>query len=71
MTNCPRCQGNGIIYKARIIKTQEIIYLCDECDAVWDSPLEFHKISLIFSDDLLRSKGLQGLWDELDVEGPA
>ncbi|PFV83110.1 MULTISPECIES: 3'-5' exonuclease [Bacillus] len=32
---CPRCDGNGLIYKAEIKKLNQIVYVCDECDATW------------------------------------
>ncbi|MEK4500020.1 3'-5' exonuclease [Bacillus sp. FSL R12-0069] len=32
---CPRCDGNGLIFKARIGNSQSLVYICDECDATW------------------------------------
>ncbi|SRR5260221_8273834 len=32
---CPRCDNQGLIYKAKILNLEIIIYICDECDACW------------------------------------
>jgi hypothetical protein len=33
---CPRCDGNGLIFKAYVIPPSVTVYLCDECDALWE-----------------------------------
>jgi hypothetical protein len=35
---CPRCDGNGLIYKALLTPIHQEIFICDECDAMWLSP---------------------------------
>ena len=32
---CPRCDGQGHILKKLIKFNKEMIYICDECDAIW------------------------------------
>ncbi|WCN37016.1 3'-5' exonuclease [Aneurinibacillus uraniidurans] len=32
---CPRCDGNGLIYKAKIRELDINVFLCDECEAMW------------------------------------
>lgn len=32
---CPRCDGQGLVYKALVIPLNEYFYICDECDASW------------------------------------
>lgn len=32
---CPRCDGNGLIYRIPIMDTNESLYVCDECEACW------------------------------------
>lgn len=32
---CPRCDGNGLIYKARLMPLNTIVFMCDECEALW------------------------------------
>jgi predicted RNA-binding Zn-ribbon protein involved in translation (DUF1610 family) len=37
---CPRCNdgGGGLIYKAELSPIQKTVYICDECDALWEDP---------------------------------
>ncbi len=35
MIECPRCNGQGYIYKGKI-KQNIFIYICEECDACWE-----------------------------------
>lgn len=37
---CPLCNdgGGGSIYKAELRPIQKIVYICDECDALWERP---------------------------------
>lgn len=46
---CPRCDGNGLIYKAMAIEINEILFTCDECEACWTLDVE---ISLDTFEDL-------------------
>jgi predicted RNA-binding Zn-ribbon protein involved in translation (DUF1610 family) len=32
---CPRCDGNGLIYRATLMPINKTIYICDECEAMW------------------------------------
>ena len=38
---CPRCDGQGNIYKAKVVDLGIIIKICDECEACWkkDEPI--------------------------------
>ena len=33
--SCPRCDGQGNIYNAKIIELGILIKICDECEACW------------------------------------
>ncbi len=33
--SCPGCEGQGNIYKAKILELKIIIKICDECEACW------------------------------------
>jgi transcription elongation factor Elf1 len=46
---CPRCNGNGLVYKAKIKNFDKIILICDECDASWK---ENTKLSMETFEDL-------------------
>lgn len=39
---CPVCDGQGNIYKARIVDLGIVIKICDECEACWkdDQPID-------------------------------
>jgi hypothetical protein len=32
---CPRCDGNGLVYKATLAPLNKTIFICDECEAMW------------------------------------
>jgi len=32
---CPRCDGNGLIFKTRLKYNKLTLYACGECDATW------------------------------------
>ncbi len=34
-TLCPRCDNQGLIYKAKVLNLGIILNICDECDACW------------------------------------
>jgi hypothetical protein len=38
---CPRCDEQGLIYKAKVVDLGIIIKICDECEACWkeDQPI--------------------------------
>ena len=64
MILCPLCNGQGSIYEAKIAKSNQIIYICEECDAMWlTSDIKLDKC--INFDEFMRSLGLQALWEEL------
>lgn len=33
--SCPLCDGQGNIYKAKVVDLGIIIKICDECEACW------------------------------------
>lgn len=33
---CPRCDGQGNIYKAKVVNLDMEIKICNECEACWD-----------------------------------
>lgn len=44
---CPRCDGNGLIYRTKITEMKKTLFICDECEATWD---DWHKIGSSFKD---------------------
>lgn len=39
---CPRCDGNGLIYKVKVVDINEILFACDECEACWTTDFEIN-----------------------------
>jgi hypothetical protein len=33
---CPRCDGNGLVYRAEVKNMKIVLYICDECEATWN-----------------------------------
>jgi hypothetical protein len=63
---CPRC-GQGFLDAALIKMTGERVVVCDECEALWTGGEE--PTIQCFQDRVtfLRSKGIDGGWDALDM----
>lgn len=63
---CPRCDGQGEIYKAKVKNIDIILYICDECEACWE---EGSKIGMSTFQDLstyLEKNGTS--YNEADIE---
>ena len=60
---CPRCDGNGLVYKSRVVELDLIIYICDECEASWKNEElylnEFQDLSTFLQDKGLVYKDAQ------------
>ncbi len=39
---CPRCDQQGLIYKAKVLNVGIILNICDECDACWPENQEIN-----------------------------
>ncbi|MFP7298918.1 hypothetical protein [Neobacillus niacini] len=69
MNYCPFCDGQGIVHKAKIEKTNRTIYICDECDSIWLDDKEINVKKVKRFDDFMRKNNLKPLWSELtDIE---
>ena len=55
---CPRCDGQGLIYKARVPDMGMELYICDECEACW---VHLEEISIKNFEDLLTFLEKNGL----------
>ncbi len=64
MRICPFC-GEGPIYEAKVKCTQEIIYICAECDTVWKKNNdEFEATN--FS-DYMKKRKQAALWTNIEL----
>lgn len=56
--------ANGMVYKAKIKKLDKKIYICDECEAVWDSEENIVNNQFEEFETYMDKKGLKPLWSE-------
>lgn len=61
---CPRC-NQGKVIKNIIKVTNEIVYVCQECDALWPEGTEIKQDNFKDFSTYVKPKGLKGLWSEL------
>ena len=64
--SCPYCD-QGWLQKAMVKATKEIIFICDECDTVWDLGDQITNQSGITFDAYAKDKKIKALWLELDL----
>lgn len=64
MVFCPFCEGQGVIYKAKIKNTQIEIFICDECDTVWEDE-NINMDNCQGFRHMMKKIGYKGLWSEL------
>jgi hypothetical protein len=64
---CPRCDEQGYVLPVRINSTGQVIFLCDECDAVWLSAVGIGKTPFFDFSTYVAHFGLQGTWEEITV----
>lgn len=65
---CPRCDGNGFIYRARIIDLNKFVYVCDECDALWQEEKEIGLKDFIDYSTFLMNHGIRTKANIVEVE---
>jgi hypothetical protein len=54
---CPRCDGQGNIYKANVVNLGLIIFICDECEACWEDEKSISTKNFTDLSTYLESKG--------------
>ena len=68
MVFCFFCDGQGVINKAKIVRKDIQIYICEKCDTMWETK-EIRKDNCKNFKKFMSDLGLQGLWEELtDIE---
>ncbi|GAB2625189.1 hypothetical protein [Kocuria arenosa] len=63
---CPECEAGRVI-RYRVEPTQEIVRVCDECDALWEAEEDLTSPSVTTVDQYLTVRGLPLLWSGLTV----
>jgi hypothetical protein len=66
---CPCCDGQGDVVTARIDKTEEVVYLCDECDTLWQLETDISSKPGVCFSQYVKPLGLKGLWTEITLLG--
>jgi len=67
---CRLCDGQGEVIRAKVIKTGQVIFICDECDVLCD---HFHDVGSERCEGFeafARRHGIQPLWTELEIQVP-
>lgn len=61
---CPRCD-QGSVDQYRVLSTQSVIWVCDECEALWWSREDVGVSSFADLSVVLESMGVRASWDQL------
>jgi hypothetical protein len=61
---CPRCD-QGSVDQYRVLSTQNEIWVCDECEAVWWSREDVEVSPFADLSVVLESMGVSVSWDQL------
>lgn len=61
---CPRCD-QGKVWRVQIIKTGEVVHVCEECEALWPGQAEVSATGFIDFKTYVTPDGLKGAWSEL------
>jgi len=64
---CPRCDGNGFIYKARIVELSMSVYICDECDALWQEEKKITVKDFVDSSTFLKNQGIKTKFNIIEL----
>jgi hypothetical protein len=61
---CPRCDRGPIVTKV-VVATDEVVRVCEECDALWPDTEEPAASGFVDLTDFLAERDRSGLWSEL------
>jgi hypothetical protein len=62
----PRCEQD-YLYKARIVPLNMLVYLCAECDALWELEVAIVKQNYVDFGNFMKGYGYSGDWSLIDV----
>ena len=68
MKICPLCE-QGTIYEVLIRSTNETIFLCEECEALWLND-QIVSSEVFNFDTFMKERSLKPNWDELMIIKP-
>ncbi len=55
---CPRCDGQGIVLRVRLKSTGQMLFMCDECNALWKAVEEIRHPGWEDFNTYMRARGL-------------
>lgn len=61
---CPYCE-QGVVLEAKIKKNTKKIFICEECDTVWEGEVDSQ--SGVGFETYMNSRGHEASWDELEM----
>ena len=64
MRICPFC-GEGPIYEAVVKMNQETIYICTECDTVWEKISDGFDVTNF--EDYMKKRQQDSLWENIEL----
>lgn len=67
---CALCDGQGEIIRAKVIKTEQTILICDECDAVCSDVRHIGSERCEAFEVYAKRFGISPLWTELEIQVP-
>ena len=62
---CLGCD-QGWVVPVRIIKIDKIIFLCEECETVWNNENDIGTMKPVNFTNFMKENNLEGLWSELE-----
>ncbi len=65
VVSCPRC-SQGDVRCFVVKRNQKMIWLCDECDALWESGSDVGVKPFVDFGVYMSKFGLSPIWDELE-----
>lgn len=63
---CPRCEQGDVI-EARIKKTGQLIYVCQECEATWFEKKKISNEKFVDFGTYMEAHGMRPLWEDLQL----
>src|SRR5688572_8844376 len=63
---CPGC-NQGWVNHVSIKADRDELYACDECETTWLQLSDIGKVTPQNFVDIMRGKGLKGLWSEIEI----
>lgn len=67
---CPRCQ-QAYVTKVCIVPLRYVVYLCEECDALWELTTAVQQNNYIDFGAYMQERGLTGDWALVKTVGCA